>query len=803
MKIIKLASRSILSFRMYSGINLLGMVLSLACVLTIFRYAHGELTVDRFNKKIDRIYVSTSERSTQPGDIAFSGISNPNNEKTFVDLTTHPGVELCSHYIRFENEEIEVDESKYNTTILLADNNFLKITDYPVISGLDILSELNNVLITKSFAQKLFGNEDPVGQSFRHSTGAILTISGIIGPIPTKATLVFDMIASYDLSKMLRSKPASQTLVLLHRGVDYRTINKQYEGFYEMEKWGYHQRNQLFPLSKVYLDNSIDNYVFHQGNYSYLKVLIAVGILILLTGIINYINICTVVVLRRGRELGVKKVFGADRGTIFIQLLIENLMLTGFALFAAFFVAKAAHPLITNVLQLDQVPSIRFDMILSFSILLSLPLLTTLFPFLRHHRSMPVNSINNFDQIRGGSSLRRIFLSFQYVITITMIIVSLFFIKQLHFMLNTEPGYETKDIIKVQFLKRQTNFTNREEREARLASDNQMGDEIEQKMNASPLFSNWIYGNIPISISRGDGFPFRLPEGENKNINLARVDADWFRFFHIELKEGRLWDYETDSSYDYSLIVTESALKLYGITDINDALLQPERRLWMSTDRPEEMKTNPPYRIIGVVKDFNYLHLSQKSIPMVFMFENLNNKYEPLIASITPGRTQDAIAFLRNLHEETAGGEFIYTFVEDEIQAVYREDKKIASIYSVFTFIAIFISSLGLFSISLFDIQQRRKEIAVRKINGAIISDIIPLLLKKYFWTLVISFVIAAPIAFFAINRYLEDFANKTPVSWWLFAIAMTLTASISLLTLIFQTQKAANQNPAEVVKKE
>jgi ABC-type antimicrobial peptide transport system permease subunit len=202
------------------------------------------------------------------------------------------------------------------------------------------------------------------------------------------------------------------------------------------------------------------------------------------------------------------------------------------------------------------------------------------------------------------------------------------------------------------------------------------------------------------------------------------------------------------------------------------------------------------------VKDFDYLHLSQKSCPVVYHYSK-SDRTDPLIASIVPGRTQDAIAFLRDLHEETVGGEFTYSFVENEVREMYREDKRIASIYSIFTFIAILISALGLLSMSLFDIQQRRKEIAIRKVNGATATDIIRLLLKKYFWSLVISFVIASPVAMLAINRYLEDFAHKAPVSWWLFAVAIVITAGISLLTLIYQTQKAANRNPAEVVKAE
>ena len=322
-------------------------------------------------------------------------------------------------------------------------------------------------------------------------------------------------------------------------------------------------------------------------------------------------------------------------------------------------------------------------------------------------------------------------------------------------------------------------------------------------MNACPLFTNWTYGESPNEFSKG-GFSFKLPEGEFQKVGLESVNESWLRLFDIQLKDGRLWNDETDDFYGYYLIVTESVLKLFGITDFNSTLLQPERRIWFTSDRErqEEMKTNPPYQIVGVVKDFDYLHLSQKTDPTAFFYSE-GRRWDPLIASIVPGRTQDAINFLRNLHEETVGGEFSYSFVEDEIREMYKEDKKIATIYSVFTFIAIFVSALGLFSMSLFDIQHRRKEIAIRKIHGASISNIIRLLLKKYFMSLTISFVIAAPVAMLAINRYLEDFANKAPVSWWLFAVAVAITAGISLLTLIYQTFRAANQNPAEVVKSE
>ena len=820
MKTLRLAFRSILHFRMYSIVNLIGLALSLACVIIIFRYIYGELTVDHFNKKFDRMYVTVYDMNANPGYIYYGGIKSSNRrKKTFNDPTEHPGVEKYSHFILNSNykEEIELNNRKYDAKILAADSNFLKITDYPVVFGIEKLSEPNSALITKSYAKKLFGNQDPVGKTFLHSSGDELTITGIIGQASTKTMLAFDVVISYHLSNDWEISP--QTILLLYPGVDYREINKQYEFYFD--NWGGQMRYQLFPFSKVYFDKRIlDRGTFRQGNYHYVSVLMAVGVVILLAGVINYINVYTVVILRRGRELGVKKVFGAGGRPIFTQLLVENLLMTGLALSIAWVIVNAVHPFVANVLLLEQVSNIRFDALLSFALLFSLPVLTTLYPFFRHYYSVPVHSLRNLDKIRGGGTLRRVFLSFQYIITMVMIIVSLFFVKQLRFMLNVDPGFRTKDIIKASFQKFQSfhqplfiseqNFVrnadgsititgrdeNMEAHIAKQAQERATAEEIAMKINACPLFTNWTSCSSPNEFTIYN-FRFKYLDGEYKEIKLEQASENWFGLFDIQLKEGQFWD-DTMEFGEMALIVTESALKLFGIPDFNNALLQPERILFAG------QKDNPPFRIVGVVKDINYLHLSQKSDPAAFYF--IRDGIAPSIpvkAAIVPGRRKEAIDFLRKLHEETVGGEFSYSFLEDEIREMYKEDKKIAFIYSVFTFIAVFVSVLGLFSMSLFDIQQRRKEIAIRKVNGASFADIIRLLLKKYFWPLAISFVIAMPVALFAIHRYLEDFANKATVSWWLFAIALAITAGISLLTLIWQTQKAANQNPAEVVKAE
>jgi hypothetical protein len=283
---------------------------------------------------------------------------------------------------------------------------------------------------------------------------------------------------------------------------------------------------------------------------------------------------------------------------------------------------------------------------------------------------------------------------------------------------------------------------------------------------------------------------------------LISTDETWFKLFDVQLLDGRLWDNKIDNLFIYDIIVSESTLKQFGITDWRSAGMQPYRRIWWMSGKDEEMKTNPPLRIVGVVKDFNLEHLSRQLAPVVCYF-NAASRYEPLVASFAPENRQEVIELMNNLHDELVGGEFTYSFIEDEVAAMYKDDKKVAVICTVFTGIAILISMMGLFGISLFDIRQRRKEIAIRKVNGAQIIDIVRLLTKKYFVLLGVAFAASIPVALFAIYKYLENFAYKASISWWLFAVALGVTVAISLCTLLYQTYRAGSENPADVIKSE
>ena len=822
MKNLRLAIRSLLHFRLYTVINILGLALALACVIVIFRYVHGETTVNHFHEKADRIYACAVEYVTVLTPDMFKDIDTNNppkdpdspirfygpgeevpewtpDPKRSDGILTDPGVELRSQFLGIVNTEVTTSERTVSAITLMTDSNFLRIMDFPVLAGPQWLERPDEVYLTPSFAEKVFGKEDPIGRTFRHSTGKTLTVVGIIENYPSRNGIRFDLVANYTLDKSL-SSGNNHHLVLLHPNQDYRQINKRWDP-QENTELSPNTRWKLIPLKEVYLSQEKDLAGFRRGNKQTVVILLIVGFLILSIGIVNFINVYTAVVLRRGREFGMKKVFGASARQVFGQLLTENTIMIAFALFIALALTEISNPVVKNILGFDQLPFVAFDFYLALALFVFIPPLTTLVPFLRYNYATPVESLRSVGKTGGKSAVRRVLLVAQYTITIVMIVVSLFFLKQLNSMLNIPPGFRTQDIIQSSFTKQDFHTgLQGEELRKEIEDRRERNQVIKQRMDASPLFSAWTYGRGPIKSSAATNeMEF---EGELYKVSTLPTNEKWMDIFGIEPIEGDSWDDETNDQSDDLFLFSESAIRSFGISDYRTAVIDPKQVFWISVIRGKVYTNGDAFRIIGIVPDLHIQHIGKENHPLIFRYSSFGDNY-PILAVVVPGKRQEAIEFLRQLHDETVGGEFTYSFIEDDVKALYEEDRKVATIYSIFTVIAILISALGLFSMSLFDVQQRYKEIAIRKVNGATTSVIIGLLLRKYLVLLGISFVIAVPVAWYAIQRYLEDFAYKTAVSWWLFAAALLITAGISLLTLIHQTRRAAAANPADVIRNE
>lgn len=794
--------RTLFRFKTYTIINIVGLAVSVAATLIIVRYIHQELMVDHFCKDLDRLYLLTAQRSD--GGIAIMDNTDRNHDPNFIDPMKNPEIEAYSYCVSFEDDYILFDNHRYQANVLVADSTFMQLMNYPVLSGITSLRKPDEVIITRKYARHLFGDESPLGKQLVFSTGNALTIAGIVDEPDTKSSLQFDLLAPVNQGKYTDWSRMGFCVARLAKGTDIAKYNEKISKPQSLICFGNRPiQFRLLSLKDFYFDKAVSSVsaAFQRGNKDHITVLSVVACMLLLVGIFNFINIYTVIILKRAREFGVKKVYGASGFQIFSQIYAENVCMVAVALLIIWMIVEVTAGMFASVYDIPVKSDVSFDLLLSFILLLGLPLVTSLFPFLRYNYSSPITSLRSVSV--GGHSIvsRALFLFIQYVITFSLIVIALFFVRQLYTMLHTDLGYHTKDIISCRFLSFETmnkRYSSDEEWQRDYDEIQHKEQVIRQKMDGCPYFAAWQYGDPPIQLE-----PQTTVEcnGEKHKMAITFASNGYMRMFGLKLKEGRMWN-DKDQFAQYKMIINETARKLFRIEKIDEASLQTESRLWWS--QGIDLGKNPPFQVVGVIEDFRTGHLSKGDAPLAILYEENGNPTDPLLATIVGGKRKEAIDFLKALHNEVLGeGEFEYSFVEDQVEKLYDDDKRTTRIYVTFAGLAICVSCLGLFGLSLYDIRQRYREIALRKVNGATGGQIALLLVRKYLYILGAAFVVAIPLVYYIINDYTKDFAVKAPIGVGIFVAGFILTSLISLGTLLWQVRKAVRINPGVIMKNE
>ena len=812
MKTLIYAIRIITRMKAYSLICVLGLVISLAGTTTLVRYIHQELTVDHYLEDLDRTFWLTAHIGPQKS-IRLMDNRNWNRESHFVDPLNHPSIESYANFTVLPKGEITKDNYRFAVRAIAIDSTFLQLMPREALIGMTDRIAPTGVILSEELATRMFGKEDPIGRELTFG-GKNVTVGGVMKTPSTKVSLDYDVIVSKTLQReWIGTGNASPIcLVRLHRPEDLETINA-WQPAQKLSMFGDNEiKYQLFPLKDSYTHKDVLTHkeMFPKGDPSGIYILIFVAVLLFSIGLLNYLNLYMVIMQKRGIEFGIKKVFGASRWAFFKQLYTENFLLSAATLLFVGMIIEITDKILVSVLDIPLHKNVTFDTLLYLSILFVFPFITMLYPYFRHVYSRPVSSIKGIRQGGGSPLSRSLFLTVQYVITFGLIVVSIYFAKQLHEVLNADLGFNTKNIIRCMLIPAENGdnvIHSMEEWEKEKERDRRNAAHIVHTLNSCPDIVAWSPNdrfwdsNTSVRpIAKKAGTDDEFVEGDNHDLSVAD-----FSLFDIQVVEGRAWK-EDDNWEDYNLIINESAKKAMGITDIHTDMIQTKNRLWTSsqTDR----NYNPPHRIVGVIKDIRTDHLSKAVQPMIYSYYQIYGDYfhpgRYFLVRYQPGKQQEVLKLLTNLRNEVAGeGEFEYSFLEDEIAKRYENDRRIVRIYLTFAALAIAVSCLGLFGLSLFEIRLRYREIALRKVHGAKVSDIVRLLLKRYLILLGVSALIAFPIAIFFIQKYMEGYAYRTPLSGWIFLLALLIVAFISGSVLFWQIRKAASINPAIVMKSE
>ena len=792
MKTFTYALRHLIRARAYTVINLLGLALSLACCIVLMRYIHRELTVDTHCVDRDAVYAVIN---TMEGTSYLSSIDRKifDDRRTFIDERY---IETSTNVIILPKDYVEAGHNRYSASVYAVDSCFLKLFRYETVQGVHTLDTPRSALLTESFARQVFGGENPVGQVLRYSNGQELTVAGVLAEPDNKTSFRFDVLVSSAMTRLWERVPVQ--FIRFTSGTDVAEMNR-IGSIPQLANPNYPDDTRQFtfsflPVREMYWEpvaRDDSSLAFRYGVRGYLYMISGICLVLLLTGFLNFLNLYLVSSLKRGREYGVKRIFGISRGGLFLQMWLENLLLVGAALLVAWTLVEVSAPLVERLFA-HRFGYEAFDWQISLGILVLLPLLAASYCYLKYSRMAPAQAIRSSAQGRVSVRMRMVFLFVQYVFCILILLLSFYFNRQLSLLLRTEPGFRTEDIIQAKLIYESKDFSVYRDPAMMQARINRV-KAFDQAIAACPHIEGWVAENERI-IDSGFGMNYASESGQEATVLVRYVTPEFFQMFRIRLAEGNLPSFE-DRHARY-VVLNRSAMRAFGFKTLDEARVAEANDLRAS-------RKDPWKKVVAVADDYYCGHVGEGVRPMLFVVgKNFGGDlYEIACAS---GRVQDVLDYLRQKEQEIYGSEdFEYSMLADDVAALYDRDKQVASIYMVFAFIAVVVACLGLLGISLFDIRQRYREIGIRKVNGAQLRDLIPLLSHKYAVVLGLAFVVSVPVAYYIIYVYTADFVVKAPVGVGIFLVALLVVIAVSFGTLWGQVRKAARVNPAETIKSE
>ena len=789
MKTLTYAIRFLLRSKAYTLINLLGLAFSLACSIILIRYLHREWTVD--THCVDRERVVVPIRDIQ--------VSTSLSNMAYCDSAYIPENQIVNRTKLnfYSNELVTYNEQDYYLDFIAADSNFLQMFHYPLVTGTAELSAPDHALITQECANRLFGKQNPVGKILTYNKQAF-TIRGVITPPACKTIFQFDML----IHNKEKDYTIGAELLQVLPSVDLEAVNRTSGIFRPIVTPDGHvsslkHRIEFITIKDLYFNkpknvNNKEKNCLIFGSSDYLNILFIVAVLLLFVGVLNFINLYMVYMMKRNKEYGIKKVFGLQKWPLFVQIWTENVILAFWALMFAWLIIEITQIPVARLMD-TEMHYTWFDLQLSLGFLFGLPLVTSVYPYIRYQYMSPITSIRAITTGRQSVATRMAFLSIQYIVTFALMVFSLYLNSHFRFLIDTSPGFRTQNVLEATIV--HNLYDNYQDHAASKKA-------ILQKLDECPDILSWTSSNnILLENQLTDKF-YNDKDGEAELVKIS-ADESFFKTYNLKLVEGEIP--ENVIFENPQIILNQAAMKALGYRHLEGAYIRCKGSLGITMNDNGELIYHGTtlFPVSGIIEDYNFGHITEGVKPMAILINNGGLSGKVLI-HIDKGKEKAVISYLKNAVKEVYGiDELEYSWMEDQVEAIYNEDRRVATIYIVFAMIAIGIACLGLFGISLFDIRRRYREIAIRKAHGAGMKDLYQLLFKKYMMVLCASFVVAIPFSYLLIQQYTADYVVKAPVGIGIFVLALLLVTAISMGTLYWQIRKAANIDPATVMKTE
>ncbi len=802
--LIKHSLRSFKRQRSYIIINILGLSIGIACSLLIALFVINEVSYDRYNVKKDRIF-----RLILNGKIGGQEVTASSTAAIIgpTVLEEFPEVEDFLRMNGWGPTIIEHNKQSFTEEHLIeVDSSFFNFFSIPVIKGDkdNLLNAPRKLVLSESTAKRIFGDEDPVDKRLKVGSDSVLyTVSGVMADIPENSHFKANIIASFMTNP--RSKNSAwtnnsfSTYLLLKPNSDYRNVDAKFPGLIEkyvgpelqkymgisiseFESQGNKYRFYLQKLTNIHLDTSVDQEFKSSTDPKYLIIFGSIAILIVLIASINFMNLSTAQASRRAKEVGIKKIGGSSRGMLMVQFLSESFILSFTALILALILIKLTLPYFNNLLG----SNLRLSL---FSNMFTVPVLILFSVFVGFlagsYPALFLSSFSPYEVLKGNiknsmknGRMRRVLVVFQFTVSILLIIGTMIMYRQIKYMLNKDVGFNKEQVIVI----------NRAEAlGSKVKSFKAAVKEIPGVINISSSTA------VPGRTNNNNAYMLEGRKDETFLMMTTWIDYDYLDTYGMTLASGRSFNklYSTD---EQACLVNEAAIKDFGITDI-------EKVRFMQPQDSGKVNYIP---IIGVVKNFNFKSLRNPIDPCILRFKTDNFLWGYLSVKLSEKNYSQTIDQIENIWKEfTANSPLQYYFVDQDFEKMYIQEKQNAQMAVIFSILAIFIASIGLFGLTSFTVEQRTKEIGVRKAMGSSIAGIYYEVSKEIILLVSISAIIATPIIYYISGKWLENFYYRINIGVFSFVAGLSVALGIALLTISYRIIRAAHVNPAQSLKYE
>jgi putative ABC transport system permease protein len=800
----KVAFRSLMRSKSFTAINIFGLTLGITTCLLILLFVQNELSYDSFNEKADRM-VRVVFRGAVQGEKMKEAMVMPPVAQTLKQ--EYPEVLEATRLRRYGYPRITYGDKTFKeNAFAYADSNFFQVFTLPFLKGdpKTALLEPNTIVISETVAKKYFGDEDPMGKILIFKDwNTSFKVTGVMQPIPTNSHFHFDVFAS--MAGFPESKEFSwmtseyYTYLVLPKGYDYKKLEAKLPADVEKYMGGQLQKAMgmtyaqflakgnklglyLQPLKDIHLHSDLNLELESGSDIRYVYIFSVVAIFMLLIACINFMNLSTAGASKRAREVGIRKVLGSLKGQLIWQFLLESILLTSFAFIMSLILVYWTLPFFNKL----SGKNLSFNLLGNPWLIPCLLLFTLITGFLAG--SYPAFFLSSFKPItvlkgkfasvNKTVSLRSGLVVFQFFISIVLIIGTIIVHKQLNYIQNEKLGYNKDQVLIVE--------------ESYWLGKNQ--DAFRQSLLQDPRVANISFsGYLPAGNSYNNNFMVYPDNNSDQFVKTLRYDVDfnYIQTLGMEIADGRNFSksFGTDST---AIIVNEETVKAFG---------WGKHALGHNLTRNENDGSKLTFHVIGVVKNFHFKSFHEPISPLVMVLGANNDNI------IVKTKSTDIAGLLaamkKNWNALGAGVPFAYTLLDDRFNNTYQSEQKIGEILSIFAGVTIFVACLGLFGLATFTAEQRNKEIGIRKVLGASVTNIVSLLSKDFLKLVFVAFIIATPVAWYMMNKWLQDFAYKTNISGWIFLLAAGLAITITIITVSFRAIRAAVVNPVDSLRSE